>query len=71
MCGRFFDFVQREFQLYKEGVFSEGCGASVNHGVVAVGFGTDHNGKEYWILKNSWGGKFLLQFFSEIKLCRN
>ena len=41
-------------------MFDVGCAASVNHGVVAVGFGTD-NGEEYWIIKNSWGGEYSYQ----------
>lgn len=44
------------FQFYKDGVMdSAGCGESLNHGVLLVGWGT-LDGKDYWRVKNSWGG---------------
>ena len=50
--------VVSDFMSYKSGVYSSpDCKNSpqdVNHAVLAVGYGTDENGIDYWLVKNSW-----------------
>jgi len=40
---------QKEFQLYKSGIFTGKCGSNLDHGVLLVGYTSDA-----YILKNSW-----------------
>lgn len=46
------------FFLYKSGVYYDpACTQTVNHAVLVVGYG-NLNGKDYWLVKNSWGLNF-------------
>ncbi|XP_022055257.1 pro-cathepsin H [Acanthochromis polyacanthus] len=63
--------VTSDFMHYKDGVYSstqcKNTTDSVNHAVLAVGYGVEENGMLYWIVKNSWGtawgkdGYFLIE----------
>lgn len=47
-----------DFMHYKSGTYSskdcKGSPTDVNHAVLAVGFGTDGAGTDFWTVKNSW-----------------
>ncbi|XP_057690899.1 procathepsin L-like [Corythoichthys intestinalis] len=49
------DASKPSFAFYSSGVYDDAsCSQRVNHAMLVVGYGT-LNGKQYWLVKNSWG----------------
>lgn len=60
-------------RFYKPGtVIESNCttaddSTSVDHAVLLVGFGTEDNGVDYWLVQNSWGEQYGSNGFLKIK----
>ncbi|XP_020490360.1 cathepsin S [Labrus bergylta] len=63
------DASRPKFGFYRHGVYRDHtCTDNVNHGVLAVGYGTSGS-QDYWLVKNSWGVKYGDRGY--IKMARN
>ena len=53
------DADQFVFTHYHAGIIiTDGCGTTVGHGILAVGWGNDPVHGNYWIVENSWGSSW-------------
>ena len=61
------------FRFYKSGVYYEPqCSTTrLNHGVLLIGYGTDVDGREYYLVKNSWGTAWGMAGYFKIARNRN
>ncbi|GMI49998.1 hypothetical protein ScalyP_jg5952 [Parmales sp. scaly parma] len=63
--------VSAAWTSYESGVYTDvdACGFDIDHAVVAEGYGTDENGVDFWLVRNSWGTSWGEDGY--IKLLRN
>ena len=54
------------FQSYRSGIMTGLCGTNLDHGILAIGYGTD-SGSKYWWVKNSWGEQWGISGFGKLE----
>jgi C1A family cysteine protease len=42
------------FKFYQSGILNRNCGTNLDHGIVAIGYGSE-GGVDYYLARNSWG----------------
>lgn len=64
-CGEFID----AWHLYTGGIFDEKahCTEPIDHALLAVGYGTDPDGTQFWKIKNSWGAHWGEEGYMRVK----
>lgn len=66
-----FDASQSSFQFYSSGIYSDPACSKTNldHSGAVVGYGTEGDGKDFYIVKNSWGTDWGMQGY--VNIARN
>ncbi|CAL4124704.1 unnamed protein product, partial [Meganyctiphanes norvegica] len=63
------------FMFYRSGIIDDpSCGTDypdINHAVLAVGYDTNSNGQDYYIVKNSWGASWGSQGYFDLARNKN
>ena len=58
---------QNIWQFYSSGIITEGCGSSLDHSVIVVGYNNAAS-TPYWILKNQWAVTWGLGGYAKVKI---
>jgi len=57
----------RDFQLFRGGIYdNRSCPSQVDHLISLVGYGSE-GGKDFWIVKNSWGSVWGENGFGKVR----